>query len=83
MLIVRAQAMVGHGCSNQSLNLPVMYCFIIMDSAVEQHLRSDVSTVLSTAKYSQETCSQARVRLHSKAITLDTSSFRARSLAIH
>ena len=43
-----------------------------MDS-VEQHLRSDVSTVLSTAKYSQETCSQARVRLHSKAITLDTS----------
>ena len=79
MLIVRAQAMVGHGCSNQSLNLPVMG----MDSAVEQHLRSDVSTVLSTAQYSQETCSQARVRLHSKAITLDTSSFRARSLAIH
>ena len=27
---------------------------------------------LSTAKYSQETCSQARVRLHSGAITLDT-----------
>jgi len=43
-LSVRNQSLVGHGSSNQSLNLPVMG----MDSAVDQaeHLRSDVSTAV-------------------------------------